>query len=338
VQIVGPIDHWILERLARRLAAKLPYTTFEPWAPEPTQAGGLVYFVNHALYQGPTGSLDVGFITHKDDAHQLLYCARQLDFCVCMARQYAEWLQSQGVTTVAHIPMGCDYYRYRSRLVLGVMSRLAHPRKGRRLVEHLRQLPFVEMVTTEGDLAEEQLGKVYQRLDYVLIPATIEGGPLSLLEGLALGKPVIAPDSVGIVPEFGPTPHVRRYPTGDAKALAQVVTECYAEKRQRTRLVQDRTWDRWAEAHHHLFLRLGKERGIAIPEPAPGFRFGLLGELDEVELPWGNAVEPLEMAVDQAAAQLFFGQYHQARAVLEAVRAQYPCVHRLLDSIPAGHS
>ena len=63
-----------------------------------------------------------------------------------------------------------------------------HPRKGRHLVEELRKLPFVEVLTTEGKMPEEELPAFYQRLDYVLIPATVEGGPMSLSEGLAMGK------------------------------------------------------------------------------------------------------------------------------------------------------
>src|SRR5437870_1631550 len=82
--------------------------------------------------------------------------------------------------------------------------RLAHPRKGGRLVELLRTLPFVEVQATAGRVPEAQLRDFYQRLDYVLIPSLVEGGPMSLLEGLSMGKPVIAPENVGMVPEFGP--------------------------------------------------------------------------------------------------------------------------------------
>ncbi len=74
----------------------------------------------------------------------------------------------------------------------------------------------MEITVTEGQLSEDRLYDFYQRLDYVLIPATVEGGPMSLLEGLAAGKPVIAPENVGMVSEFGATEHIRRYRSGDA--------------------------------------------------------------------------------------------------------------------------
>jgi hypothetical protein len=331
VQVVGPEDGWVLERLARRLAAKLPYAAFVPWKPIRDVGACLAYYVNYALYDGPSGLIDVAFFTHLDEAQQFLERARRVDFCVCMAKQYADWLRTQGVESVAHVPMGFDAYRYRPRLVLGVIGKLAHPRKGRPLVDRLRELPFVEVVVTEGRVGDEALGELYQRVDYVLIPATVEGGPMSLLEGLALGKPVIAPEGVGMVPEFGPSDSIRLYPAGDAEALIRVVTDCYLEKARHAELVRERTWDRWAEGHHEIFMRLLREHGYAVPDPGPGFRFGMLGELD---IPPGVEVSGLEEAIDRAAAHLYFGRDDPARSALQEAVRQYPFAAKLLESIP----
>jgi len=330
VQIVAPTDGWVLERLGGRLGCKLPYAALVPWAAQRGGEARLAYYVNYALYQGPSGLPDVGFFTHLDESHEFLERARRLDYCVCMSRVYADWLREHGVATVCHIPMGFDYYRYRSRLVLGVVGRLDHPRKGAHLVNELRKLPFVEVLTTEGRFAEDELRDLYQRIDYVLIPATVEGGPMSLLEGLAMGKPVIAPDGVGMVAEFGETPHIRTYAAGDLDALLAVVKACHQAKCERTRLVQDRTWDRWAEDHHRPFRRLLRERGCDLPEPAAGFRFGMMTEL---ELEPGNDAGPLEAAVDRAARDLYYGRYGAARSGLQEMRGRYPCVRKLLESI-----
>jgi glycosyltransferase involved in cell wall biosynthesis len=256
VQIVGPDDGWVLEGLARRLAALLPYAEFVPWEPRPTPATRLVYYVNYALYDRPSGRIDVAFFTHRDESQGFLERARSVDCCVCMAKGYADWLRERGVADVVHIPTGFDAERYRPRLVLGVVGKLDHPRKGRDLVERLRRLPFVEVRATEGRVPEEDLPAFYQALDYVLIPATVEGGPMSLLEGLGMGKPVIAPEGVGMVPEFGEMEFLRRYPPGDADALVRLVTACYEEKCRPRRLVQGRTWQRWAADHDALFRRL----------------------------------------------------------------------------------
>ena len=109
------------------------------------------------------------------------------------------------------------------------------------------------------------------------------------------------------------------------------MTACYEEKLARTRLVQDRTWDGWAQAHHHLFTQLLRSRGLAVPTPALGFRFGMLGELD---VPLDVEAGPLEEAVDRAARHLFYGRYAEARSALEGALPRYPAVRQLLDTLP----
>lgn len=335
VQIVGPTDNWILQKLASVLVSKLPYAVFSPW--RPGRQGQLLYYVNYALYAEPSGLIDVGFFTHRDDSHEFLNRAQQMHCCVCMAEVYAGWLRDKTTREVVHIRTGFDSYRYRPSLVLGVIGRLDHIRKGRHLVEHLRKLPFVEMVVTDGNVQEDSLRDVYQRVDYVLIPATVEGGPLSLLEGLGMGKPVIAPAGVGAVPELCPSDRILLYPAGDAEALAALVTNCYAQKRQHSSPVADRSWDLWAEDHHRLFMRLLQQHGIAVPPPGPGFRFGMMRELDtacEYGLHPSQGLDKLEDAVDRAAAWLYYGRPATARAILKAMSAQFPQIELLVGTLP----
>jgi len=330
LQIVGPADGWILEKLARKLAAKLPYAEFVPVRPEPRASTRIVYYVNYALYRGPSGLIDTGFFTHLDTDHSFVERARQMDLCVSMSRLYAEWLKAHGLQSVIHIPMGFDSYRYRPRLVLGVVGLLDHPRKGKHLVEQIRRLPFVEVMTTEGRVPESQLRGFYQQLDYVLVPALIEGGPMSLLEALSLGKPVIAPAGVGMVPEFVGCERVHQYDAGDLLSLERVVRRCYAEKLQGACAVTNRSWDDWAESHHHVFTELLKRRGIPFNSAGPRFRFGLIKDLN---LPWGVDLEPLENVVDIAAAHLFYSRVEDAEKVLADVLDQFPCVAPLLQSL-----
>jgi hypothetical protein len=76
LQVVGPTDNWILERLARRLAALLPYAEFAPWLPHGGAGALMAYYVNYALYEEPSGLIDVGFFTHRDDGQGFLERAR----------------------------------------------------------------------------------------------------------------------------------------------------------------------------------------------------------------------------------------------------------------------
>lgn len=334
VQIVGPTDNWILQKLSKILVSKLPYATFSEW--RPSQAGHLAYYVNYALFHAPSGLIDVGFFTHREDSHEFLTRAQQMDCCVCMARIYADWLRDRTTKEVIHIPMGYDACRYRPSLVLGVIGKLENPRKGRHLVEQLRSLPFVEIVTTEGSIPEQSLRNVYQRVDYVLIPALIEGGPMSLLEGLAMGKPVIAPDSIGMVPEFVECYRIHLYPTGDVEALSRLVEVCYQRKLAYTNSVANRSWDQWAIDHHNLFTRLLEKRGVALPLPGPRFRFGMMTELLTTA---GTGISPsmdlsdLEATIDQAAAFLYYGSSRDAIQLLENTAHQFPFVSLLTDTL-----
>ncbi len=260
VQVVGPGDGWVLERLARRLVERIAGAEFVTWEPRLRAQTRIVYYVNYALFHRPSGRIDVAFFTHLDERQGFLERARAVDCCVCMAKTYADWLTERGVANVVHIPMGFDGERYRPRLVLGVVGTLDHPRKGRGLVERLQSLPFVDVRVTEGKVPEAELPAFYQVLDYMVIPGTVEGGPMSLLEGLGMGKPVIAPRGVGIVPEIGASEYVRLYPAGDAEALVRLVTASYEEKCRPRRLVEERSWDRWAADHERLFRRLLGER------------------------------------------------------------------------------
>jgi hypothetical protein len=166
---------------------------------------------------------------------------------------------------------------------------------------------------------------------HVLIPATVEGGPMSLLEGLAMGKPVLAPEGVGMVQEFYDTENVRMYPAGDAAALVKLVTKCYDEKIDKTRLVRLRTWDAWALGHHQLFMDLFESTRVKRLAPAVGFRFGMIDELD---VPLGVDVEGLESGIDGVARHLFWGRYGEARKELEEVVKGFPCAEKLLETTP----
>jgi hypothetical protein len=66
---------------------------------------GVAYYMNYALFQGPTSFIDVGFFTHLEDSHDFLGRARDMDWCVCMSKKYADWLREQGIEHVTHIPL-----------------------------------------------------------------------------------------------------------------------------------------------------------------------------------------------------------------------------------------
>jgi glycosyltransferase involved in cell wall biosynthesis len=89
-------------------------------------------------------------------------------------------------------------------------------------------------------VAEADMPAFYRSLDYVLVPARYEGGPMSVLEALASGVEVIAPD-IGFVEAY---PHIP-YRKNDAGDLRRVLRELVAAREARHAAVASRTWDAW---------------------------------------------------------------------------------------------
>ncbi len=110
------------------------------------------------------------------------------------------------------IQPGVDHSLFKPKLRIGVVGRTYHTgRKGENLVRQVIDIPDIEWVFT-GDgwplpgraIDDADLPEFYRTLDYVLVPALNEGGPMCVLEALASGIQVIGPD-VGWVKEF---PHI----------------------------------------------------------------------------------------------------------------------------------
>ncbi|MGK3919397.1 glycosyltransferase, partial [Enterococcus faecium] len=85
-------------------------------------------------------------------------------------------------------------------------------------------------------------------MDYILVPSLYEGGPMSAIEALACGTPIIAPD-VGWIPDY---PHIP-FATGSSTDLRRVLTNLVAAKVAARLPVLGQTWDRFANEHDTAF-------------------------------------------------------------------------------------
>ena len=196
-----------------------------------------------------------------------------MDVCVAMSPATAELLVGKAAR-VETISPGVDLERFSPRLRIGVVGRTYHTgRKGEDLVAAVQDIPDIDWIFTgEGwpgspqFVPEEELPEFYRSLDYVLVPARIEGGPMCVLEALASGVEVIAPP-VGWVPQF---PHIE-FKTGDAGDLRRVLLDVVAKRQLLRRSVEAYTWDNWAEKHHDLFASVVGEEvlGREAPPTAP---------------------------------------------------------------------
>ena len=92
--------------------------------------------------------------------------------------------------------------------------------------------------------------RFYQSLDVLVCTSLIEGGPVTILEALACGRPVVVPEGVGLIDELPDVGGIYRYKAGDYTALADAcdrALECRETPEQLHDIVADRTVERYAE-------------------------------------------------------------------------------------------
>ncbi|WP_161625676.1 glycosyltransferase [Sphingobium quisquiliarum] len=207
--------------------------------------------------------IELALFTHREQdataAERFDQAARDIDIAISMSPMTDEIVRSLGVTDSICISPGVDLDLFKPLVRIGVVGRTYHTgRKGEALVRAVMDVPGIEWHFTGAGwpgpaqhIAEDKLPDFYRSMDYVLVPAVNEGGPMSVLESLACGTPVIA-SNVGWVRDF---PHIP-FEKGDAQSLRAVLTELVESKRSLANAIGHMTWDNWAEQHDALFQRL----------------------------------------------------------------------------------
>lgn len=265
VQVVHSGNAWILRKLARYLVDGLPYVTGSPWRPSLIEQFDIVYYVNFQLYRRPRAPLRrrllwrrprarcVGaFFPHREpDDAEFDETAKRMDFCVAPSARYADYLRQQCNPNSHLIHHGLPLDRFTPKLRLGFIGRrYGTGRKGDELLQAVSALPYVELLSTEGKLSDDEIPGFYQQLDYVLITSSIEGGPLCFQEGLLAGKEIISTD-VGMVSEFRDAPGVHIY--RDRQELFTLLERKLEERLKLRANVQRFSVDYWVKEHDKLF-------------------------------------------------------------------------------------
>lgn len=254
---------WILEKLAREITNRLPYVSY---GIESDSSAQIQYYMTYGCRHDRVSPVEIALFTHKEEvpsaAAKFDAVASSVDFCIAQSLNTESIIRNSGRTNVQTISPGVDLDKYTPRVRIGVVGRTYHTgRKGEKIVAQVMDIPGIEWhFTGEGwpgpaqYIPEDQLPQFYRSLDYVLVPALIEGGPMCVLEALASGCKVIA-SPVGWVPQF---PHVE-FKLGDADDLRRVLLDIVAEKNALRKSVEDYTWESWAFKHHALFTELLKQ-------------------------------------------------------------------------------
>jgi glycosyltransferase involved in cell wall biosynthesis len=264
---------WILERLAREIIDRVPDVTLNAGALLPGERGAdpfadvNYYLPAKDLRKYPVDGHAIGFYTHGENAFDLI---PRFDACVAMNRTMARALEARGAAHVTIIRPGTDAPP--RPVVFGVIGRVYNDgRKGEALVAAAvadgfrfvacgfrgrraramkrHQWPCPMPYT----IAERDA--FYAAIDYLVVTSTEEGGPMPVLEAIARGVPVIAPN-VGWCWEFP----VLRYAIGYYAAPPHVgALEPPPLRQVLEQLTAPPSWQHWGEAHARLFAELSRK-------------------------------------------------------------------------------
>jgi glycosyltransferase involved in cell wall biosynthesis len=268
VRIVTEKEGWIMHRKAREIQVGMgdDYVRINQDWPE----AEIHYYINYGyVNKKPAKGLFLANFTHFDPdslAEKFVEVAHSVDHCTSVSKLTTQKLLELGVPSdkITTIIVGADD-RFTPKLLLGISGR---PYKGGRKGEDLIQailadeelMSKCQLVALNPDwklptLQCSDMADYYRALDYLLITAKIEGGPVPVMEALACGTLAIAP-AIGVVPEF---PHVP-YEVGSFPSLKATINALYEDlklaKGQIARTMFGMNWSGWSARHEKLFRRL----------------------------------------------------------------------------------
>ncbi len=253
-------DAWVLEKIALRLNV-IPGVRISTHI---NNQAKLNYFFNYFQFE-ETNTPTAAWFTHIEERSPAIektwwQTVDAVDVCVFQSEMYRrivkEKIPSKECITISP---GIDLNSFRPRKIrIGIVGR-AYPetgRKGEALLQSVVDVhPDIEWVVTGENwglksthLSDDEIPNLYRGLDYVLVTSAYEGGPMSALEALASGVPVISPE-IGWMPEL---PHIT-YEIGNVEQLNTILRSLSSPFLELRRSVSGRTWDSFVQKHYILF-------------------------------------------------------------------------------------
>jgi hypothetical protein len=276
LRIVTEGEGWIMHRMAVEIAKHLPNVVINEDYPD----ANIHYFINYGYFkERPTNGMVVSNFTHFDPSHladRWQWAAENSDHCVSISSSTTKELYASGVSEgrVTTIPIGADA-SFAPKMTLGLVGRTYKGgRKGEALIAELiqdAQLMNGLQIVSNNDAwgvpvwSFDELADFYRAVDFLLVPALREGGPVPFMEALACGTMAIAP-AIGVVPDF---PHVP-YEVGSIESLKETIKQLkleFLERKNRLAVhMKPWNWEMWAIKHIALFRRLLEKNADNIRE------------------------------------------------------------------------
>lgn len=202
---------WVMEDLANHFNKYIPHSKIST-IPDPSS--DINFYFNWHGFKKKT-KFDVCYFTHIENGskHRQMWnnSIKNCDVAVMMGSRYV--LTAPDFKRVIFNPPPFEIYKNSNPIKLLVVGRSYRTgRKNYRTLEEINKHCNVDITFSEGKMTRDELLKAYQNTDYVLVTSKIEAGPMSVVEAIAMRKPIIAPD-VGWcweypVVKYGSTPEL----------------------------------------------------------------------------------------------------------------------------------
>jgi len=247
----NPTSDRVLPRFARYLSRYNGWNLSRGANPEYDLNYYLAYF-EQQLNKNFVGTVAAYFTHYEPGAKGDLYdqVAEMVQLRVAMNEGQLEHLKSFGPTIVPPLPVELDRFTLRSGAGSGARAGRGLPiigfsgytynsgRKGEDLAKKLvskfeSQASFRASgrgwpCPTVG-YPWELMPEFFKSLDLFVCPSSIEGGPMTTLESLATGVPVVVPRGVGIHPQLPRIRGIYRYEAGNYRSLEVAVSQALEE-------------------------------------------------------------------------------------------------------------
>jgi len=190
---------WILRRLAEDLYKELPNCTISELDADKS-ADVNIYF-NHALFKHKTKGIDIVWCTHLEEGYEESWnkITEEADYILVQSKQQFNNLPKEKTFIM---DSWVDNQFVKDEIVFGLVGReYGSKRKRYHWVEELKDITRAKFVFTGGNILFKDLPNFYKSIDYLLITSKYEGGPIPVIEAVAMGVPIIS-TNVGYAWEF----------------------------------------------------------------------------------------------------------------------------------------
>jgi glycosyltransferase involved in cell wall biosynthesis len=196
--------NWILREYAENFSKYMPDTSYSE---EIDNSADINFFVNYALWE-PCSTITASYFTHREFGNELANkfdeIARKSDINISMCKRTQIIVTEICPNKESYfVPPGINPIYKKKIIKIGVVGREYD--SGRKRMEYARDLKHIngiELHFAGGDLPPEKMPDFYNSVDYILITAINEGGPMIAPEAIAMGKPLIMPKNVGWCDEY----------------------------------------------------------------------------------------------------------------------------------------